>query len=68
MADSRTFLSVGENSPEHVAYRLMHDIALVEGKVLHRNAGRDSTSADRYWILQTYEQCMTVVRGGPAPS
>ncbi len=49
---------IGENSPEQVAYKLMKDIANVEGKVLYK----DQNSVDRQWILDTYAECLQAVR------
>jgi hypothetical protein len=62
MSDGAPVVYVGENSPEQIAYRLMLDIASVERKVLHSNSGGEFTSADRKWILDTFAQCMNVVR------
>ncbi len=55
----QTVVHIGENSPEQVAYRLMDNIAHVEGKVLFK----DQNSADRTWILDTYAECLRAVRG-----
>lgn len=57
MTDSTT-VHIGENSPEHVAHKLMHEIAGVEGKTIQVNG-----SADREWILDTYMECLIAVRG-----
>jgi|HubBroStandDraft_3_1064219.scaffolds.fasta_scaffold736471_1 hypothetical protein len=38
MADD-AIVHIGENSPEHVAYKLMERIAEAEGKNLHRSSG-----------------------------
>ena len=54
----QTVVHIGENSPEQVAYKLMKDIANVEGKVLYK----DQNSADRQWILDTYAECLQAVR------
>jgi hypothetical protein len=32
MAETATVVHIGENSPEYIAYRLMHEIANIEGK------------------------------------
>jgi hypothetical protein len=55
---------IGENSPQQVAYRLMHDIAAVEGKSLHRNPSQGYQQADRKWILNTYAECVEAALGG----
>lgn len=62
MAD-QAVVHIGENSPEQVAFRLMHEIALMEGKVLHRNPGERSETATRKWVLDTYSECLSAVRG-----
>ena len=56
---------IGENSPKRVAYRLMENIASVEGKLFYqeRATGADQRSADRQWILDTYADCLRAVRG-----
>ena len=58
----QTVMHIGENSPEHVAYRLMKDVALVEKKALHASPGSDQTSADHAWILDTYAECVRAVK------
>ena len=40
---------IGENSPEHIAHRLMHEIAIVEGKSFQRSPGQGFERADRKW-------------------
>jgi len=62
MAD--TVVHIGENSPEHVAYKLMEKIADVEGRHL-RHSDRPDKIANRKWILDTYAECIRTVR---APS
>ena len=52
---------IGENSPEQVAYRLMHHISLIENRDL---SGGGNTPADREWILRTFDQCRSVVNAG----
>jgi hypothetical protein len=54
----------GDNSPEHVAYRLMLDIARVEKKAL--GASASCQIADRRWILDTYAECLRAVRSPKA--
>jgi hypothetical protein len=43
---------IGENSPEHVAYKLMERIAEVEDRKLHRGSGGQHKVADKAWILE----------------
>jgi hypothetical protein len=60
MADN-AIVHIGENSPEHVAYKLMERIAEAEGKNLHRSSG-GQRKADKAWILDTYAECIRTVR------
>lgn len=53
-------LQFGENSPEHVAYRLMECIADVEGVSLSK-AGEEKP-ATRKWILDAYAESLDAVR------
>ena len=50
---------IGENSTEHVAYKLMQHIAAVEGKEFYTINGKQ---ADRQWILSTYKECLKITR------
>lgn len=61
MADAPV-VHIGENSPEHVAYRLMRDIANVEGKLLTKSDKSPERVADRKWILDTYAECLGAIR------
>jgi hypothetical protein len=54
---------IGENSPEYVAWKLLHEVANAEGKVFHNNPSSNYTAADRAWILDTYAECLKAVRG-----
>jgi siderophore synthetase component len=58
-----TVVHIGENSPEHVAYRLLHDIANVEDKILHRSRDNPGKVADRKWVLDTYAECLRATSG-----
>jgi hypothetical protein len=62
LADT-TVVHIGENSPEQVAFRLMKEIADVEGKVFHTSPGNGRQAADRRWILSTYRECLMTVKG-----
>lgn len=57
MADSTT-VHIGENSPEQVAYKLMHNIANAEKVNLQGSA----VNSSREWILKTYMQCLMAVK------
>ena len=41
-----------ENSPENVAFKLMQEIAKVEGKTLDGHRGPRAVTFDRQWILE----------------
>jgi hypothetical protein len=61
----QTVVHIGENSPERIAYLLLYEIANVEGKSISQGGG-----VDRKWILDTYAECINVVRNpvGRTPS
>jgi hypothetical protein len=64
MPDS--IVHIGENSPQHVAFKLLETIANVEKKHLfHPNGSLYSgwQMADRDWILKTYVQCLYATSG-----
>ncbi len=50
-------------SSETIAYELFLKIAAAEGKVFDRLPDNHGTTADRDWILSTYNECLKVVRG-----
>ena len=56
-------VNVGENSPEQVAYKLMHDIARSE-KITMAGMGINS---NREWIIRTYCQCLLAVKASQMP-
>ena len=58
-AASNTVVRIGENSPEHVALKLLELIANVEDRALY---GSGKNPADRKWILDTYDECIKAVR------
>ena len=60
MADANTVLHIGENLPEQVAFKLMKELANVEGRDLYLGA---KNAADRKWVLDTYAECLHAVRG-----
>ncbi len=70
MADDAVVHTAG-NTPEQVAYKLMHDIAAIEGKALLTATGAPSAPSsgrggkelpDRKWLLDTYAECLLTVR------
>ena len=60
MADA-PIVHIGENSPEHIAYRLMRDIAVIENRPIV-TAREIVNRADRKWLLDTYAECLEAVR------
>lgn len=54
---------IGENSPEHVAFKLMEKIASSEARVFHDRPNGTQQLADRAWILATYQECLVAVLG-----
>jgi hypothetical protein len=55
---------MGENSPEHVAYRLLMDVQRIERKALHvGDLNPGWTTADQKWILDTYSECLQAAKG-----
>jgi len=46
---------IADNSPEHVAFNLMEHIRTAERRRID--------SVDRAWILDTYAECLSAVRG-----
>jgi hypothetical protein len=56
----------GEDTPEHMAYRLFLHVADLETKNLHGDPSRDRTIADRKWVLDTYAECLRAVRAPEA--
>jgi hypothetical protein len=60
MADTNTTVHIGENSPEQVAYKMVRDVANIEGKELVAGYPK---STDRKWYLDTFAECLKAVRG-----
>ena len=48
---------------EEVAYKLMRHVAVAERKSLHTNITPGWAQANRKWILDTYAECIQLVRG-----
>ena len=62
---SQPAVHFGENSPEQVAFNLMHTIANAEGMTFSPHAS--GKVATREWIIRTYTQCLYAVQNpGPA--
>lgn len=62
MADT-TVVHIGENSPENIAYKLLQDIARMEGMSLHQSPSQGYQTATRQWLLDTYTECLEAVKG-----
>lgn len=58
MADTPV-VHIGENSPEQIAYKLLHDIARNDGKL----DSYKRLQADKQYILDTYAEALNTVRG-----
>jgi hypothetical protein len=61
MADT---VHIGENSPEYVAYLLMHECAKAEKiNTLRQSTSKPSGETTRKWLLETYAECLKAVKG-----
>jgi hypothetical protein len=59
----------GENSPEQIAYRLMHEVATVERITIGAGDLQPKwTRAGRAWILDTYQECLYAVKNPKRPA
>jgi hypothetical protein len=63
MAETAPVVLIGENSPEHVAHRLMHEVARIERKAFYHHPEAGWQTADRKYILDTYAECLQAVLG-----
>lgn len=62
-------VSAGDNSPEEIAFKLMHEIAEVERIAIHSGELDPRwTRAGRAWILNTYQECLFAVRNPRKPA
>lgn len=52
MSDKSSDIHLGENSPQHIAYKLMDKIRMNEGKQFERN-----------YILDLYAECLDAALG-----
>jgi hypothetical protein len=56
-------LRIGDNSPEHVAYKLLIDVARIEKKAdSHGIKVGANEGADRKWLLDTYAECLAAAK------
>ncbi len=60
MAD-QPIVHIGENSPEHVAYKLLQDVMHAENVTIH-SGSRERRQIDRKYLLDTYAECLLAVR------
>ena len=67
MADD-PIVKVGENSPEQVAFQLLRMVATIERVSLSGEATADLRPATKAWLLNTYTDCIHVVRGSSPPA
>jgi hypothetical protein len=58
--DEAPVIYTGKNSPEEVALKLLHEIAHVEN--IGVRGDTRTNKPDRKWILDTYAECLDVVR------
>lgn len=58
MADSTN--TIEHNTAEEVAFKLLREVAMAEGKKLAYFSG--NALADRKWILDTYAECLMTIR------
>ncbi len=61
MAD-QPVVHIGQNSPEQVAFKLVHEIARAEGRVTDRNPSSGQQTASKEWLLDTYAECLRTVK------
>jgi hypothetical protein len=64
MADAPV-VHIGENSPENIAYKLMHDLMRAERRTFYH--GTNDTVADRAYTIALYSECLAAVRGYRIP-
>lgn len=69
MADKLALELTGDGTPEAIAYKLMHDVLKVENRAIPAgSAPRPVAQAaqapmDRYFLLNTYHECLLTVQG-----
>lgn len=56
--EENNIVHIGENSPEAIAFKLLHDIAYAEGKT-DVNGRID---ADREYILSTFKEALSAMK------
>jgi hypothetical protein len=63
MADTNTVVHIGENSPEQVAFKLLHEVAKAEDVTLVGTGSGRGKAPDRAWLLNTFAECLHAARG-----
>ncbi|MEO9900350.1 hypothetical protein [Nisaea sp.] len=61
MSDT-THLHVGENTQEHIAFKLLEVVASVEQKNLFHYEGAPEKTPTREWVLNTFAECLQAAR------
>ncbi len=64
MADE-TVVHIGENSPEHVAFRLLELVMSCEKRTQFDPPSSGLKTVDREYLLDTYAECLRAVGGLP---
>ena len=62
MADQPA-MHIAENTPEHIAYRLLKDVMNLERMTLNAEPPTGWKTATRAYVLDTYLECIDAVRG-----
>jgi hypothetical protein len=63
MADAKPVVRIGKNSPEEVAFKLLREVAAVEGYTVSAVAASSKNAPSRQYILDTYSECLQAVQG-----
>lgn len=59
----KNVVHMGENSPEYIAYKLMHHVIELERRSLNPATNTPGwTAADRSYLLATYAECLQAVQ------
>jgi len=61
MREDQTVTMPPSATPESAALSLLQLIARAEGKFF--DSGRHPANTDRQWILETYAECLSTIRG-----
>ena len=61
-------VKIAENSPEQVAFQLLRMVAIIERVNLSGEPAPNLRPATKAWLLNTYTDCIHVVRGSSPPA